>query len=201
MGNFSPTQWFKKEQSDPVQDRSTGLTTSQTDPLARMQQEFGRMFENFFKNGGFPLPFEQTGSRSNGDGLMAMLRPSLDITETDKTYTINIEVPGVSENDIELMVEDDTLVVRGEKNRESVEDGEQFHRVERSFGRFQRMLTLPGDTDIDNISADFDNGVLSIRLPRKEGQESSRGRRIQIGQDQGKSKRQGKGQGKSQSKH
>ncbi len=196
MGNFSPTQWFRKERSVPVSDQSTELTTSQTDPIAGMQQDFNRMFESFFKNTGLGLPFGQTGSRSNGDELMQMFRPSLDISESDKTYTVNIEVPGVSEDDIELTVEDDTLIVRGEKNRETVNEGEQVYRVERSFGRFQRMLTLPGDTDVDNISADFDNGVLSIRLPRKEGQETGHGHRIPIGQTQGKSKGQAKAKSK-----
>ena len=108
-----------------------------------------------------------------------MLRPRLDLTESDKTYSLAVELPGVDEKDISIELDNDTLTISGEKRRE-VNDSDEKGRlyVERSYGSFQRMLTLPDDVDTSGIQANFDNGVLRVTIPRTEAKTDTR--RIEI---------------------
>lgn len=103
-----------------------------------------------------------------------LLKPSLDIAETDKAWTVSIEIPGVEEKDINLEVENRTITVSGEKKRETMEQDENWHRVERSYGSFQRVLSLPEDVDENKIDASFKNGVLTLTLPRDAKANSNR---------------------------
>lgn len=84
---------------------------------------------------------------------------------------------------VDLSIDDDALVISARKEREVKDENDnRFHRVERTFGRFERMLTLPADADADadNISAELKNGVLEVTIPRRQDIESTRGRRIEI---------------------
>ena len=109
-----------------------------------------------------------------------MLRPSLDIHETEKQYVITLEVPGVEEKDIQLTLDDDVLWVRGEKRQEEERKDAQYHFVERSYGSFQRALNLPADANQDAINASFKNGVLTITLDKREQPAASGARQIPI---------------------
>lgn len=141
--------------------------TRGSDPFARMHREMDRMFEDFF-----------SGSRATGGELL--LKPSVDIAESKKAYRITVEVPGIAPERIELHVEGDTLVLSGEKRQETEDDDEGFHRVERSYGQFRRVLTLPEDADPDGIKADFKNGVLKIRVPRVKQTEKPGAKKVKI---------------------
>jgi HSP20 family protein len=88
------------------------------------------------------------------------------------------ELPGVSEKDIDVRLEDDVLVVRAEKKFERKDEKENYHFMERSYGTFQRAVRLPGPVDPDQVQASFENGVLTVSVPKSEQQERSR--RIQI---------------------
>lgn len=90
-----------------------------------------------------------------------------------------MEVPGVEEKDIELTVEDGTLTIRGEKRSEKEDHDQQYHRVERTYGAFQRMLSLPADANEDQIAATFKNGVLTVTIAKNQ-HVSSRGKKIAI---------------------
>lgn len=88
------------------------------------------------------------------------------IAADDKAYTIGVEVPGVEEKDLKLELSGDTLTISGEKRHEAEEKEKNYYRMERSYGSFQRVLTLPEDADRDGVSATFKNGVLTIEIPR-----------------------------------
>ena len=94
-------------------------------------------------------------------------------------YEISIEVPGMSASDVAIELRGGSLYVHGEKQERSEERERYYYRVERSSGRFERVLSLPEDADPDGIRASLDNGVLTIRIPRRAA--DSGGRRIEIG--------------------
>lgn len=109
-----------------------------------------------------------------------MLKPALDIQETDKQYKIALEVPGIEEKDIQITLDNDVLLVRGEKRQEQETKDGGFHRVERSYGSFQRALNLPADANQDTIKAAFKNGVLTITMEKREASTPQQGRSIPI---------------------
>lgn len=85
----------------------------------------------------------------------------------EEAYTIAVEVPGVDENDFQVEIANDTLIIRGEKKQEKEEKDKNYYRMERSYGSFQRVLSLPEDADQEGVSANFKNGVLKVSMPRK----------------------------------
>ena len=95
------------------------------------------------------------------------LKPTLDIGVTEKEYTITVELPGVEANEVKLELVNDTLKIFGEKKQEKEEKEQNYYRVERSYGSFQRVLSLPEDADQDTINANFKNGVMTITVQRK----------------------------------
>ena len=90
----------------------------------------------------------------------------MDIGATDKEYSIAVEIPGVSEKDIKVEISNNTMTIRGEKKQEKEEKSQNFYRVERSYGAFQRVLNLPEDANQEDIKAVFSKGILTIKLPR-----------------------------------
>ena len=97
----------------------------------------------------------------------ASFLPSIDVTSDAKAYTIHAEIPGVSKDNVKLEVHDGVLVLSGEKKDERTEgDGKTAHVVERSFGSFERRMTLPEDADVEHITANHANGVLTVSIPR-----------------------------------
>jgi HSP20 family protein len=95
--------------------------------------------------------------------------PAVDVAENDKQVTVKVEVPGVDPKDIDVSLEGNYLTVRGEKKSEREEKGENFHRVERSFGSFSRTIELPQNIDSNEVTAENRNGVLAITIAKLEG--------------------------------
>ncbi len=95
------------------------------------------------------------------------LMPSMDMTGDEKAYVLNVELPGVEPENVDVSVKDRELVISGEKKRETTEENENCCVAERVFGSFRRILGLPEDVDINGISASHKNGVLRITIPRK----------------------------------
>ncbi len=91
--------------------------------------------------------------------------PSLDVRSDEKAYTVHAEIPGVSKDGVKLEVHDGRLVLSGEK-KEEVADGETKHVIERRFGSFERTMTLPDDADVEHITANHKDGVLTVTIPR-----------------------------------
>jgi len=92
--------------------------------------------------------------------------PAVDVTEDDKAYKIAAEMPGVEEKDIEVSVNEDTLVLKGEKRQEKEEKDKNTYVSERSYGSFQRAFALPEGVDRGKIASDFSKGVLTVTLPK-----------------------------------
>src|SRR5438128_8832563 len=93
--------------------------------------------------------------------------PPVDIYEDEHTVTLKMEVPGIEEKDIDVRIENNTLTVHGERKIEKEEKEENFRRVERQYGSFTRSFTLPSSVDAGQITANYDNGVLKIKLAKK----------------------------------
>jgi HSP20 family protein len=139
------------------------------DPFSAFHREIDRLFDDMF--GG------EVGFRSRGeDG--GLLTPHMDVSETENEVRVCAELPGVSEKDVEVTLNDDVLTIRGEKKSERKEEKENYHFSERSFGAFQRAIRLPFPADADKVKASFENGVLTVTLPK--GEEQDRTRRIKV---------------------
>jgi len=93
--------------------------------------------------------------------------PPVDIYEDEHNITLKIEVPGINEKDMDVRIENNTLTVHGERKIEMEEKEENFRRVERQYGSFTRVFTLPSSVDTGQVSANYDNGVLKIKLAKK----------------------------------
>ncbi|MDE0484948.1 MAG: Hsp20/alpha crystallin family protein [Candidatus Poribacteria bacterium] len=95
-------------------------------------------------------------------------RPSADISETDDSFEVRAELPGVTKDDVHISVKDNLLTIKGEKRQEKTDDSKDFHRVERSYGSFERKFTLPPKVEVDSIKAEFKDGVLTLSIPKPE---------------------------------
>lgn len=120
--------------------------------------DIDRVFDNFFRNALTNL--------SGPPAALGDLSLRLDVTETDKAYTVKADLPGMEEKDVAITLEDGVLTISGEKTQEQEEEGKTFHRIERSYGTFRRALTLPADADETGIAAHMKNGVLEIEIAK-----------------------------------
>ncbi len=112
--------------------------------------------------------FEDLMGREKEEWARASWYPPVDIYETENEIVLKAELPGVDQKDLEIKVEDDTLILRGEKKVERDAKTENFLRAERVYGTFQRTFTLPQTVDREKIRASLKNGVLTLILPKKE---------------------------------
>jgi HSP20 family protein len=111
---------------------------------------------------------------------MADWTPSCNVVETSEEYRIEAELPGVKQEDLEVNVENGVLSLKGERREEKEEKGKKLHRVESSYGSFVRSFTLPDDAAEDKIAASYEDGLLTLRIPRTEPKET-KARTIEIG--------------------
>lgn len=93
--------------------------------------------------------------------------PPVDVYEDEHNVTLKIEVPGIDEKDIDVRIENNTLTVHGERKFEKQEKEENYRRVERQYGSFTRSFTLPNTVDSENVVANYDQGVLKVKLAKK----------------------------------
>jgi HSP20 family protein len=135
----------------------------------RYAEPFDQLFDTFFGRAGRPA--------TNGNALMRA--PETDVIETEREIRVVTEMPGLRRENIEIDVENNVLTIRGEK-REQRTEGEQgrWHLAERRYGTFTRSFVLPRDVDADGIQAGFQDGVLTVSVPKSE---KARRRRIEIG--------------------
>lgn len=120
-----------------------------------------------------------TPLRNLGARVADWLSPASDAKSADDSYHISMELPGVAESDIEVVIEGGALTVRGEKKTSREEKGETWFFSERQYGAFSRSFRLPPDASEAEISADLKDGVLSLAIPRKTP-EAQAGRRVNI---------------------
>lgn len=94
--------------------------------------------------------------------------PPVDILETENDLVLKADLPDVQSSDIDIQVENQTLTIKGERKFEHDENGTGYHRIERSYGTFVRSFSVPSTVDTEKVSADYKNGVLTVKLPKKE---------------------------------
>jgi len=97
----------------------------------------------------------------------AFMIPHTDVTETDNSFIVKADLPGVNKDEVKVSIKDDVISVSGERKEEKREDTDKYHRVERRFGSFQRQFRLPGTVNPEGITAVHENGVLTLNLPKK----------------------------------
>jgi HSP20 family protein len=128
--------------------------------LNTIQSEMNRLFNTFF----------EASSPGNGGAVGPTRRwiPAMDLVETNDAFVLRADLPGLSESDLNIELEDNALTISGERKAEHEERKEGYYRVERASGRFSRSLTLPEGVDPEAVQARFDKGVLEIRVPKPE---------------------------------
>ncbi|HEU4805513.1 MAG TPA: Hsp20/alpha crystallin family protein [Nitrobacter sp.] len=139
-------------------------------PFLSLHREMNRLFDDVFR--GFELPSNL--GRFSGLGVNW---PNVEISDTDKEVRIIAEVPGLEEKDIELLLEDGVLTLRGEKKSETEDKERKFS--ERFYGQFERRISVGPDIEQDKVNAFFKNGVLTVSLPKME-RAQSKAKRITI---------------------
>ena len=132
--------------------------------LNALQGEMNRLFNSFFDEGG-----------GNGQRRWA---PAVDLIEREDSLVLKADLPGLSEDDVQIEVRDNVLTISGERRTDQEDKQNGYYRIERSFGRFSRSLQLPGGVDSSAIEASFDQGVLEVTIPKPEERKP---RRIEIG--------------------
>lgn len=128
------------------------------DPFMTLHREMNRLFDDVFR--GFDMaPFGSFGSMSRMAGW-----PHMEVVETDKDVRISAELPGLEDKDVEVLMGDRVLTIRGEKKSEI--EGRERAFSERTYGRFERRIPLAWDVEEDKIDAAFKNGVLTVTMPK-----------------------------------
>jgi HSP20 family protein len=135
--------------------------------LDSLQSEMNRLFDGFFGAG-----------RTGNDVRARRWIPAMDLVESEDHLVLRADLPGMSEDDIEVEIKDGVLTISGERKAEQEKKGEGYYRVERAFGSFSRSLTLPEGVAAGQVSANFDKGVLEVRIPKPEERKPQR---VQIG--------------------
>jgi HSP20 family protein len=156
--------------------RSLSVTRETDWPLYSLQRAMNHIFQDFFSDG------ESFYSPAIFSEELSKFTPRVDLSETDKEYTVKAELPGINQNDIDISISRDMLTLRGEKKQEKEENVKGYHRMERSYGSFCRTIALPTEIETDKAEATFKNGVLNIKLPKtKEAQQESKKLTIKAG--------------------
>ena len=125
--------------------------------LFNLHNEMGKIFGDLFAS---------QESETSGESTSWM--PTVDISETENSFEILAELPGVTESDVHVSVTDNLLTIKGEKEQEKKTDDKNYHRVERRYGSFQRSFTLPRNVETADIKAGYKDGVLTLTIPKAE---------------------------------
>jgi len=142
-----------------------------TRELDSLQGEMNRLFSGFFDT-----PAGTKGNDRNGAGRRWI--PSMDLVETQEEFVLKADLPGMSESDVDIEFENDVLTIAGERKTEHEERHEGYYRLERATGSFSRALSLPDGIEPEAVAASFDNGVLTVRIPKPA---QAKPRKVKIG--------------------
>ncbi len=161
---------LNKVNTSKLFDRRVRMALIRWEPVAELntiQNEMNRLFNTFFD--------QPAATGRNGNGRRWL--PAMDLVETDDHYVLRADLPGLSDEDVNVQLEDNVLTISGERKAEHETKQEGFYRLERAFGAFARSLTLPDGVDPDSVGAHFDRGVLEVRIPKPE---QKKPRQVQI---------------------
>jgi HSP20 family protein len=123
-----------------------------------MQREINKMFDSFFRG----------GILDDGSFGSSLWTPAVDVAEHDDAFQVKVELPGVQKDDVKITMQESILTIRGEKKQEKESRSTEHHRLERSYGSFQRSITLPASVKHDKIEAFYKDGILTVTLPKAE---------------------------------
>jgi len=123
--------------------------------FASLQNRVNSLFQDYNRSGQDEL------------SLTSSFVPAVDVYEDEHKVTLKLEIPGVTQEEVDIRLENNTLTVRGERKFEKEEKEENFHRIERRYGSFARSFTLPNTLDADSVQANYENGVLKIELAKR----------------------------------
>jgi len=121
--------------------------------------------------------FEQGGRDSGDENVPRTWAPAVDVVENETEIVLHAELPGMKKDEIDIQLTGDTLTIRGERKRTSTQRGENFHRIERQYGAFGRTFEVETPIDAASVSASYEEGVLTVRLPK---QQEVKSRQIEI---------------------
>jgi HSP20 family protein len=152
------------------------------DSLTGLRDEMNHMFDEFFT--GFERRTPSLFRHYEPGWLLGRHRgemtPAVDVAEDDKEIRMTAELPGMKEDDVEVVLRDDMLTVKGEKKSERKEDRENYHLTERRYGAFERTFRLPEAAQADKINATFEDGLLTVTVPKK-AEARKAGKKIKVG--------------------
>ncbi|MBU6390947.1 MAG: Hsp20/alpha crystallin family protein [Planctomycetota bacterium] len=126
--------------------------------ISSLQSEMNRMMDRFFRGGDLS---------ELGTEIGAWI-PPIDLSETAEKITVKAEIPGIDPKEVDISIQGDTLLIKGEKKEEKEEKGKNYYRMERRYGGFSRSIDLPSSVDTNKVTAEYKNGVLEITLQKKE---------------------------------
>jgi HSP20 family protein len=140
----------------PTEKKSVPAKHEGYNPFSLLRQEMNTLFDNFFR--GFETePFK---------GRFGAFSPSIDVKESDKEISVNAELPGMDDKDIDIYLTRDSLSIKGQKKEEKEDKGKDYYRMERAYGSFSRTIPLPSEIDLDKVKAEFKKGILTVTLPK-----------------------------------
>jgi HSP20 family protein len=140
-----------------------------TRELDSLQGEMNRLFSSFF---------DTPSASKGGNGAARRWIPAMDLVETQDDFVLKADLPGISEDDVDVELENNVLTISGERKTEHEEQHEGYYRLERATGTFSRTLSLPEGIDPGSVAATFGDGVLTVRIPKPA---QAKPRRVKIG--------------------
>lgn len=184
LSKFNPWNWFKHEENvDKTRARRPSKHSDQSalpvhddvfphHPISQLHQQIDRVFDEALRSFGLRSPDLFTGFPSDLAEASGF-SPRLSVSTSEQDYVVNVEIPGMDESDISVETHDGLLVIKGQKQAERESKDRHYVRIEQSYGEFQRVLNLPADANIDQITASINNGVLTITIPHIEASKSN----------------------------
>jgi HSP20 family protein len=194
LDKWNPFRFLRKSPEEKGADAKLNAPPSQQPPAPSTSEAAASAWPASFDAARWPLPdplhlltdlvrdpFGGMGPLGNwfGDFSPSRFQPRLDVVDDGDALRIVAELPGLSREDVELEVVEDMLVLTGEKRIESKSDEKGCYRVERAFGHFQRAIPLPSGVDLERAEANFENGVLTVRVPKAANEPAAK-RRLEI---------------------
>lgn len=138
-----------------------GVVQRYSDPFSAMRSEIDRVFEQFLAPGFGRWP------ATTMDDKAGEIVPRIDVRDAGSELVIEAELPGLDEKDVSVVLNDGVLTLKGEKKTERDEKKDDYHLMERSYGSFQRSFRVADSVDVERVSARFDKGVLTVKLPKR----------------------------------
>lgn len=126
--------------------------------LESLQRDVNRMFDDFFRG----------DIRTDDPFFGRDWAPAVDVLENTDAYVLKAELPGLNKDDVKITLENNVLTIRGEKKNDAEKKEGNFHRIERSYGMFERSFTIPGSIKSNDIDAQYKDGVLTLTMPKAE---------------------------------